>query len=936
MTKRTGMLFCAASVLGLWAGSAVAQEAGTGGNPLVVVTAQKRSENIQKVPVAITAFTSEKRDVVGIQSIQDMTNFTPGLGYSTETDRITLRGVGRTTNVLSADAPVANYDDGLYETFAVAAGRSSLDLDRVEILRGPQGTLAGRNAEAGAINEITIHPSSTPQAEIRATYGNYNHTTLEGAVTGPIAPGWSARAYGVWDYQTQPWVKNIVPGARDGGEGNVINEWYTDIQVQGKISDKLDMWTKFQSAGWWNGAGAPGAQAEGWTNSGFPTAEFVSGSAFLFANTMYACNAGSGATNVVNTSPAGCNNPAFNNPWKEAKSQEYLVRLPSYFSINTQWTWHANGFDIKYIGGGTYYHYMLTGGVPNRVAGPITSETLPTTHLGTCFPAACPGLNINNKYSFLYQELNGFWSDEIDFISTGNGPIQWVTGLYQFYQHYHQPVYVHDIFQPQLNTPSCLTAFPCPHQTNFRYFDNQPIVSDESYAVFGQIDWKATDTLKVTLGARYSTDRKFGSESVRLLDFGQPLAAFGLKPEIFGKFLPAFDLTELCSVVDCAPGKGISSKTTYSPLTGLAKRNYDASWSGPSGTAGLEWTPDSSTLFYAKYGRGYKSGGFNIGIFTVLSFTPWTDKESVDSFEVGMKKTFFHALTVNAAAYYYSYTNLQIPISIAQTAGGLTQSETSFYNVPKSISDGIELELNWTPIENLNLYASYSFDNTQITQGMAADAADPNAQAAGAKPLFSPAVCAAQIVTPGGVPGGCTADIYSVGIAGDPYAGMNVPQSLKGNYLPNAPRNKLAINVTYTWDLGGGMGKLIPSVSYVWRDVTYGSLFTRSYNAAPAWDQWDARATLKSSNGKIEAILFFKNIGNKLGYDQGSDGARLNSVTNVIGPGGAVTTFNYIQGVNGPAGFNGHVQGENSLGIVKSSYPTPPFTFGLEVHYKFF
>src|SRR5450631_2726153 len=88
---------------------------------IVVVTAEKRVQDVQTVPVAISVFGSDKRDAVGIQSIQDMTNFTPGLQYSTATDRISLRGVGRLTNVLSADASVANYDDGLYETFAVAA-----------------------------------------------------------------------------------------------------------------------------------------------------------------------------------------------------------------------------------------------------------------------------------------------------------------------------------------------------------------------------------------------------------------------------------------------------------------------------------------------------------------------------------------------------------------------------------------------------------------------------------------------------------------------------------------------------------------------------------------------------------------------------------------------------------------------------------------------
>src|SRR3984957_6592203 len=232
MFKRVLLLSCASGAIGLVAtgaqaatatasSTAAASAASTSSVTELVVTAEKREQALQHVAIAITAFTAAKRDEMGINTIQDMTNFTPGLSYSTSTDRITLRGVGRTTNVLSADAPVANYDDGLYETIAVAGGRSSLEMADVVIERGPQGTLGGRNALAGSLDEVTNKPTSSPFAEARLTIGNYGHYTAEADVSGPINDIWKFRLYANWEYQGQGWINNIVPGQRS--EGNNIN-----------------------------------------------------------------------------------------------------------------------------------------------------------------------------------------------------------------------------------------------------------------------------------------------------------------------------------------------------------------------------------------------------------------------------------------------------------------------------------------------------------------------------------------------------------------------------------------------------------------------------------------------------------------------------------------------------------------------------------------
>src|SRR6185369_13075224 len=165
----------------------------------LVVTAERREQSLQDVPVAISAFTSERRDLIGINTVQDMTNFTPGLNYSSATDRISLRGVGRLTNAHPIDTAVATYSDSIYTTSTVEAGKSPIFVDRVEVLRGPQGTLYGRNSIGGAINVISKRPTDDFYAEARGTVANYNYTRLEAATSGPLAEGLKMRLGGVWE-----------------------------------------------------------------------------------------------------------------------------------------------------------------------------------------------------------------------------------------------------------------------------------------------------------------------------------------------------------------------------------------------------------------------------------------------------------------------------------------------------------------------------------------------------------------------------------------------------------------------------------------------------------------------------------------------------------------------------------------------------------------
>ena len=226
-----------------------------------MVTAEKRTQSLQDVPVAISAFTSANRDLVGINTIQDMTNFTPGLNYSAAADRNSIRGVGRLTNSHPIANAVALYDDGIFSSSTVPAGKTPIFTDRVEVLRGPQGTLYGRNSIGGAINVISKRPTEEPYAEVRATIGNYDHTLVEAAISGPLAPDPQYRLVGNWDKQGEGYFTNVVPGMPS--EGNVVDD---RSYVEGANCRRSSGSTSTGGlkvglgAGWNNGGGGPPAR----------------------------------------------------------------------------------------------------------------------------------------------------------------------------------------------------------------------------------------------------------------------------------------------------------------------------------------------------------------------------------------------------------------------------------------------------------------------------------------------------------------------------------------------------------------------------------------------------------------------------------------------------------------------------------------------------
>lgn len=209
----------------------------------IIVTAQKRAENLQDVPVAVTAFSGDTLVQRGVNDAQALTRLVPNMGFSNNygQTRITLRGLSYQELASQGGEPrVAYHVDGAFMAMSGDIGSTFYDIERVEVNRGPQGTLFGRNAVAGTVNVITRNPTDTLSGYLNAEFGNYQTANIDGAISGPIADGLSARVavqsrnHSGYDYN--------VPHDIDINNQN-------SLAMRGKLKfDKLDNFTAILSA----------------------------------------------------------------------------------------------------------------------------------------------------------------------------------------------------------------------------------------------------------------------------------------------------------------------------------------------------------------------------------------------------------------------------------------------------------------------------------------------------------------------------------------------------------------------------------------------------------------------------------------------------------------------------------------------------------------
>ena len=301
------------------------------------------------------------------------------------------------------------------------------------------------------------------------------------------------------------------------------------------------------------------------------------------------------------------------------------------------------------------------------------------------------------------------------------------------------------------------------------------------------------------------------------------LPNFGVPANIDDATLKALlDVTQAATgCVGCVP----------SPNGGL-RRNLKGDWDGTTGTLGLQWRPTEDTNLYLRYARGYKAGGF----IASANMAPgvYADPEYLNSYELGWKQTVGGRFQLNTAVFFYDYKDFQAPLTVQlPSAPGTIVFGTQFLNLDAE-SKGIEVEMQWSPIDPLRLFANASYLDTEITRGCCfQDTTDPLGTADGA-----------NVVGPGGA------------------------QDLKGNNLPNAPELKYTLGANYTFNWTPG--SLTFGGTYSYTDDLQSNVFSNPVATADANEIADFRVLWSDAQNRYTLIGFVKNAFDEVGYIRSS------------------------------------------------------------------
>ena len=588
----------------------------------IVVTAQKREQSLQDISISITAFSGDQLRELRVERPLEVATLSPGVfatGSRGESNPIfAIRGIGLNDVFSNNNPTVGIYIDEVVQPFTPLLGFQMFDLDRVEILKGPQGTLYGRNTTGGAINFITKKPTEEVDAYASATYARFDRFELEGAVGGPVADGLMIRVSGKTVQQSGGWQTNAVTGETIGDKDRKTVRaqalWKpsdnVDFMLRGSLSkDKSDQQLR-EHVGFLDAA-----------FSGTPCQGFLEG-----RRDEGPC-----------VSFLGYFDPTDDRRTVENSAVFGFENDTSAKDIALTGNWRLSDFTITTVTGYTDYR---------RVTGDDSDGT--------------PLIMLDSQFT---DDIEAF-SQELRFTSNETEPLSWVAGAFYSWDQIDG-----DILQALDDH-----IFTTRVDTNWTQ-------TTKSYAFFGQLEWMATEQIRLIGGLRYTDEsKKFRYDSIDLDPFGTT------------QNLPT-------------PVAGINDKLTEDNL---------------SGRVGVDFLVNDDFMLYASASKGFKSGGYKAAIaFNPAELEPFTG-ENLYAYEVGAKSTLMEGrLTLNAAGYYYDWRDFQA--FITEIRGGINVIVLS--NAGDAEIWGFELDATAYPIDGLRVRGAFNYMDTKIDKFNAAPGA---------------------------------------------------------------------------------------------------------------------------------------------------------------------------------------------------------------------
>jgi iron complex outermembrane recepter protein len=630
----------------------------------IVVTAEKRSENIQQVPIAITAFSESELRSKGLTDIHSLSSLTPNVNLdegspfsgSNSVLSASIRGIGQDDFAFNLDPGVGVYVDGVYFARTVGANQDLLDVERIEILNGPQGTLFGRNTIGGAISIVTRTPGETADVQAQVTGGSFSRRDISVLADIPITEtllstvtfssqfreGYENRI----PYPSPtPYVSDPVGALHSSGTEAFDTQGGQNQQVaRGKLlwkaSDALTATLSFD----WTHTNQPStastvlaANPAGNVFGGIynacllgiefaPTAALVCGPRGVVGTPLWQANLNPATTRLLYGS-AVTNTGNIDNTYATGQNFD---KLDSYGgALTTEWVIDPE-FTLRSITGWRRLHW--TSGL-DADGSPI------------------------DFFELSFAEGQHQISEEVQLLGDLlDSKLKLVGGLYYF----NEGGYIHDF----VTFGGGLLQIDGPNELN-----------TTSYAAYFHADYRLTDQIGLTLGARESEDRKtFTGGQQDLNEFFYKIA---------GCFPPTASAAGIAapptSTLTCQQALGFPNPNNPLQVYPIGENHQNFTEFTP--TAGVQYHFDPTLMAYASYAKGFKTGGWTTRLTAPLppgspaqAFGPETDQ----TYEVGLKSEWFNRqLIVNAAAFYSLYDGIQLTYQIStspvtQNAGNAT------------------------------------------------------------------------------------------------------------------------------------------------------------------------------------------------------------------------------------------------------------------------